>query len=136
MLTREQLAKAIEGKRDAVAYYEYAKTLTGDEKHRKTLDGIIKDEQKHLAKFSELYRRKFGGQVEGSPAMPEVHEFNAALRMAVSDELDAYEFYRDIYMDCTSEQVRVPFFEAMTDENEHAIRLNLMYTEEIEKRTV
>jgi rubrerythrin len=142
MLTREQLLKAIEGERDAITFYEHLKTLTGDEEHLKNIGHIMHDEKKHLEKFEELFRKKFGGRERAEPSpmeqsdRPLPHEFNAALRQAINDELEAYEFYRDVYMDCTNEQVKVPFYGAMTDENEHAIRLNMMYTREVEKRAM
>jgi rubrerythrin len=146
MLTREQLLKAIEGEKDAVAFYQHAKTLTGDEEHIKTLDGIIADEEKHLGHFEELMRRKFSSSSRerlephipagagGGGTLPHpMHKFTDALRRAIGDELDTAEFYRDIYMDCTNEQIKALFFESMTDEMEHAARLNMMYTREVEK---
>jgi rubrerythrin len=143
MLTKEQLIKAIEGERGAITFYEHVKTLTGDEEHLKAFGHIIHDEKKHLKNFEELYQKKFGSGMAPHPSSDvsgpgdgRPHLFTDALRQAINDELEAYEFYRDVYMDCTSEQVKVPFYEAMTDENEHAARLNMMYTREVEKRTM
>jgi rubrerythrin len=127
MLTREQLLKAIEGEQNAIADYERIKTLTDDTGQITVLNGIIMDEHKHLRNFEELYRRKFGsGMVSPPLERPRELGFTESLRSAVNDEIEAYEFYRDLYMDCTNDQTRQIFFGAMTDENEHAMRLLLM----------
>jgi rubrerythrin len=137
MLSREQLLKAIEGEQNAIAGYEHMKTLTDDKGHLETVNGIIRDEHKHLKSFEELYRRKFGNGLM-SPRMmsPSAHIFTDSVKSAFEDELESYEFYRDVYLDNSGEQLRAPFFEAMTDENEHAIRLNMMLTKELEKRVM
>lgn len=134
-LTPELLLRVIEGEQNAIAGYERLKTMTSDREHIETLDKIIRDEHKHLRKFEEMYRRRFGT----APASPRVSEapantFMDGVRHSVGEELDTYELYRDIWMDNSGEQVRMPFFEGMTDENEHATRLSLMFSRELEKR--
>jgi len=50
------------------------------------------------------------------------------IEQAILDELEAYEFYRDIYLSSNNPIVKEIFFEAFTDENEHAAYLNYLYT--------
>ncbi|MCL1806294.1 MAG: ferritin-like domain-containing protein [Oscillospiraceae bacterium] len=136
-LTQELLLKAIEGEQNAIAGYEHMKSMAGQPEIIETLNRIILDEHKHLKSFEELFRRKFGKLTE-SPPMKQTcgPEFTDCIAQAVNDELESYEFYRDIVRDNSGEQIRVPFFDAMTDENEHAIRLNLMFAQQIAKRVM
>jgi rubrerythrin len=136
-LTPELLQKAMKGEQNAIAGYEAMKAMTNDSGHLRTLDHIISDERKHLMKFEDIYRRRFGAVPDGSPAMePPACMLMDCIRRSVEDELASYEMYRNIYLDNGGEQVRQPFFEAMTDENEHAIRLNMMFARELEKRVM
>jgi rubrerythrin len=130
MLNKEQLLKAIEGEQNAIAGYEHMKTMTNDEDHIETLNEIIMDEHKHLRDFEELYRRKFGRGFESPRTTATVgHIFTDSIRRAVGEELDTAEFYWEFK--------NIPQFdEAMHDETDHAIRLNAMYTREIEKRVM
>ena len=136
-LTPELLQRAMEGELSAIAGYTHMKTMTNDQSHLAALDHIIGDEQKHLRSFEELSRRRFGSAPElppvtGTPACM----FMDCIRLSVNDELEAFELYRNIYLDNGGEHVRGPFFEAMTDENEHAIRLNMMFASELAKRVL
>ena len=134
-LTPALLAKAIEGEQNAIAAYEHMKQMTSDGEHLTAINHIVEDERKHLRSFEELCKKRFGEAECGAQInAPAAHTFQDALRHAVNDELESYEFYRDVYMGNSAEQVRHPFFEAMTDEIEHAVRLNLMYSRELEKR--
>jgi rubrerythrin len=137
MLSKETLQQAVEGERNAIAGYEHMKTLTEDKEHHKTLNGIIEDEHKHLRAFEELYRRKFGNSpVSHRMTEPAACIFADCIKKALEEELESYELYRDVVLENGSEQIRAPFFEAMTDENEHAIRLNMMFAKELEKRVM
>lgn len=84
------------------------------------------DEQKHVRLFSNLYRALTGRTYE--PRAREVRYENLleGLAMAVGDELEAAEEYRTIYLREGNRQVRATFFEAMTDEMEHATRFTFV----------
>ncbi|MDR0293100.1 MAG: ferritin-like domain-containing protein [Oscillospiraceae bacterium] len=136
-LTPELLMKAIEGEQNAIAGYEHMKQMTPDRKNLETLEHIIGDGQKHLDVFTEMYKRRFG-ELSGlpGPAGPAACNFTDCVARAADKELETYELYRNIYMNNGGEQIRMPFFEAMTDKSGHAVRLNMMFARELERRLV
>ena len=134
-LTPELLLKVIEGEKNAIAGYESMKTMTNDKNHLEAFDRFIRDGQNHLRQFEEMHRRRFGAVPE-PPRVPELfaHTLPDSIRYAAEDELASGELRRNIYLDNGGEHVRGPFFEAMTDSHAHAVRLNMMYAEELAKR--
>lgn len=64
---------------------------------------------------------------------PTFPNYLAGVEPTILDELDAYEFYRDIYLASSDHMVRNIFFKALTDENEHAAHLNYLFTKNIVK---
>ena len=47
--------------------------------------------------------------------------------MALKDELEAAEFYRDVMLSSTDQLVRDTFFMGMVDELEHATQFGVLY---------
>lgn len=84
------------------------------------------DEQKHLRLFVNLYRALTGNTYEPTVRETRYANLKEGLEMAVSDELEAAEAYRTVYLRETNQNVRNIFFEAMTDEMEHATRFTLV----------
>jgi rubrerythrin len=62
------------------------------------------------------------------PKQPRILSYIDGVKKAIMDELEAYEFYRDIYIANMSPEIRNIFFEALTDENEHAAKFNYIFT--------
>ncbi|MDR1669966.1 MAG: hypothetical protein LBR76_08415 [Oscillospiraceae bacterium] len=129
-MTQEWLKEAISGERNAIAMYQNMKMLTGDQEHLETLGRIIEDEETHLLGLEGLLRR---GKPGGESPVTESDlgcVFTECLRRAIGKELETEMLYRSAYVSDGSEF----FFNAMTDENAHAVLLNRMYTREVEKR--
>lgn len=60
------------------------------------------------------------------PQRKSFHNLQEGLRLAYQDELEAYEFYRDIYLMTSHPLIRDVFFRALTDESEHALRFGFL----------
>lgn len=125
----QKLLKAMQGERDARLYYQQLLNMTPSDEDREIISHFFEDEGKHYANFSRLYMQLTGRQpVLPPPQAPHIPSYIEGVKQSIFDETDAYEFYRDTYL-CTNNPIaKEIFFEAMTDENEHAIRLNYLYT--------
>ncbi len=123
--------KLVEGMQEELnskAHYKSLLELAEDKEDRDIITAIIKDETRHYNSISKLYHKVMGSSpVALAPHAPYFDSYIAGIKKAILDETKAYEFYRDAYLSSTSQEVRNMFFQAFTDENEHAIRLNFLY---------
>ncbi len=127
-VTPEQLIEAMKGELTARRYYEKLIPMAPNKKEADIIRHFLEDEKKHFSKFRMLYKNMTGMQ----PVIPPVKEptftnYLEGVEQAILDELDAYKFYRDIYLSTMNPYVRNIFLEAFTDENEHASHLNYLY---------
>ncbi|MEA4848267.1 MAG: ferritin-like domain-containing protein [Clostridiaceae bacterium] len=128
-VTPAQLTKAMKGEAEARKYYKRLAAMAPNEKEADMIDHFYEDETKHLSKFRMLFEMTTGKEPEiGSIKAPDFGSYIEGVEQAILDELEAYEFYRDIYLASNNPVVRDVFFEAFTDENEHAAHLNYIYT--------
>ncbi|HYF75423.1 MAG TPA: ferritin-like domain-containing protein [Candidatus Nitrosocosmicus sp.] len=128
-VTPAQLIKAMKGEAEARKYYKRLMGMAPNEKEEDIIEHFYEDETKHLSKFRMLFEMITGKEPElGNVKPPEFDGYLEGVEQALLDELEAYEFYRDIYLSSNNPIVRDTFFEALTDENEHAAHLNYLYT--------
>lgn len=128
-VTPAQLIKAMKGEGSARKYYKRLMDMAPDEKEAGIIEHFYEDETKHLSKFRMLFEMTTGKEPEiGSVNAPDFESYIDGIEQAIPDELEAYEFYRDIYLASSNPVVRDVFFEALTDENEHTAHLNYLYT--------
>lgn len=128
-VTPAQLMKAMRGEAEARKYYKKLMGMATDEKEADIIEHLYEEETKHLSKFRMLFEMITGKEPEvSSVKSPDFDSYQDGVEQAILDELDAYEFYRDIYLAGNNPIVRDIFFEALTDENEHAAHLNYIYT--------
>ncbi|WP_054870971.1 ferritin family protein [Caloranaerobacter sp. TR13] len=128
-ITPNQLVQAMKGELEAIKYYERLIKMAPNQEEADIIRAFYKDEKKHYNNFRHLYMMMTGRQPTIPPInMPEFDNYLQGVEQAILDELDAYEFYRDIYLSNINPYVRSLFFEAFTDENEHAAHLNYLYT--------
>lgn len=128
----ERLIKAMTGEQDARLYYQKLMTMAPTTDEKNVINKIYEDEKKHYNNFSRLYTELTGRQPSlPSPQSPNIPSYVEGLKKAIFDETDAYEFYRDTFMCTTNPTAKEIFFEALTDENEHAMRLNYLYSTNI-----
>lgn len=128
-VTPGQLFKGMKGEAEARRFYRKLIDLAPNEKEADIINHFFEDEAKHYSKFKMLYEMLTGKVPElPKPEAPDFSTYVEGVEQAILDELEAYEFYRDIYLSTSNMMVRDIFFEALTDENEHAAHLNYLYT--------
>ncbi len=127
-LTPDLLMQAMNGENHGIAYYTALAELAPDDHAKDMILHFRDDEEKHLNAFEMLFTRMTGRRPNlPAPEKPEISSFEEGLGQAFSDEMGAYELYRNIILANPTPFVREIFFEAMTDENEHAIKNNYLY---------
>jgi len=128
-VTPAQLLKAIQGEAEARKYYKQLISIAPDEKEADIIEHLYEDETKHLSKFRMIFEMTTGKEPDiKSVKTLDFDNYIEGIEQAILDELEAYEFYRDIYLSSNNPIVKEIFFEAFTDENEHAAYLNYLYT--------
>lgn len=125
----ERLIKAMTGEQNARRYYQQLMSMAPSEEDKAVIAQIYDDEGKHFENFNTLYKNITGQQPAlPPPEVPNIPTYLQGVEKAIFDETDAYEFYRDTYMCTINPIAKEIFFEAFTDENEHAIRLTYLYS--------
>lgn len=128
-VTPEQLIKAMKGEAEARLFYERLISMAPNLQEAEIIRHFLDDEINHYRNFRMLYRRVTGTEPVLPPLVPPLFpNYVSGIEEAILDELEAYEFYRDLYLGSCNPMVRNIFFEALTDENEHAAHLNYLYT--------
>jgi rubrerythrin len=87
------------------------------------------DEIKHLGMTTCLYGKLTGREPRITVTEIPLINFKEGVRVALSNELDAAEFYRDMYLATRDPEIRDIFFELMTDELEHSTRFAFIYNQ-------
>ena len=128
-ISLQELLKAMTGELEAQRYYSELIKLTNDPQEKEIINMIINDEKKHFLSFRNLYIAITGVE----PPIPEIptpkiENFVAGVEKSILDELEAYEFYKTVYISTSNLHVKDIFFQAFTDEIEHAIYFNYFYT--------
>ena len=106
----------------AAAFYAELMALAEDPMVKDFIDHAREDEEKHYRMLGELYRELTGRTYEVGPDKVEYAGLREGLKIALDDELEAAEEYRDVYLSTKDQRIRDLFFELMTDEMEHATR--------------
>ncbi len=128
-LTPAIMLKAMQGEYDAIAYYKQLSELAPNEEFKRMIAHFAEDEATHLEMSTQLYTRLFKNRPQlEQQKTPTIVNFEEGLKQAFHDETDAYETYRNIYLDNMSPAVRNLYFKTMTDENEHALKIVYMLT--------
>ena len=123
---RESLARKIEAfmqdQATAAAFYGQMAEQATDAAIRDYIEHARDDEQKHYRLLGALYKDLTGRTYTASPQPVSYATLAEGLKMALDDELEAAEEYRETYLQNRNDRVRDVFFELMTDEMEHATR--------------
>jgi len=117
-----QVQKFMQDQANATAFYGQLLEQTPGEELKDYVRHAMEDEQKHYRVLGELYRELTGRTYETQAQPTEFANLRAGLKMAMDDEYEASEEYRDVYLRYNNLRVRDLFFELMHDELEHATR--------------
>lgn len=121
------LYEAIVGEATAIDFYYRLLREAPNELHREFIEHAYKDEMEHLEAFTRLYCYFTGYKPQYTITPVQYRSYREGLLLAMQDELEAAEFYRDFIISSTDQLVRDTFFMAMTDEMEHATRFGFLY---------
>ncbi len=124
----EGIKKAISGEAEAIQFYRRLLQMTRQREDREIISGILEDEQRHHRTFCSLYQSLTGMRPEmgrGETEMPE--SYLDALFEAVEDEVEAADFYSELYVATQDFTIRDLLFAIINDELGHASLLNLLY---------
>jgi rubrerythrin len=121
------LQQAIHDEASAIEFYRQLLEMAPDELHKLFIQHAFQDEQKHQRMLSRLYTR-LTGRTPMVSAKPESFEnYRNGLLLALTQELEAAETYRDMFLSTRDPNIRDVLFETMTDEQEHAMRFSFLY---------
>ncbi|GAB6935246.1 MAG: ferritin-like domain-containing protein [Calditerricola sp.] len=123
----KNLRMALVGERSAIAFYRRLLDMAPNDEHRKQIEHAYEDEKKHYRMFENLYIRLTGRRPDVKPMTVTFATYEEGLKKAFYDELEAAELYRDTQLLTRNKAIRDIFYEAMTDEMEHAARFSFIY---------
>lgn len=121
------LKTAIEDEYKAHHLYKSMIPLTTDPLWQSFIATAMEDEKSHYEMLQQLYYMMAGHYVQIEVEKPVCRDLKACLKSAIADELEASKKYKMMYLSVPIEQGRIPFFIAMHDEVEHAIRFSTIY---------
>ncbi|MFD2169539.1 ferritin family protein [Tumebacillus lipolyticus] len=122
--------QAISDERQAQQFYRLLAERANSKFQKEQIDHAYEDEVKHEKMLIRLYSTITGQSPHVSSAQaPELADYLTGIRKAFTDELQAAEMYRDLYLMSNLPWVRDIFFELITDEMEHASRFAFIRAE-------
>lgn len=125
----QRLIEALKGEQDARKFYQKLITMATDQEDKNIISKIYNDEGEHFNNFRRLYNKLTGrNPMLPAPETPNIPNYLAGIRKAIMDETDTYAFYKDTYLCSNNPIAKEIFFDAFTDENEHAVRFNYLFT--------
>lgn len=118
---------AIEDEYKAHHFYKSMLPLTTDVMWQKFITTAMEDEKSHYEMLQQLHYMMTGHFVQIDVERPVCRDLKTCVKHAIADELDAAKKYKMMYLTVPLEAGRIPFFIAMHDEAEHAIRFSTIY---------
>lgn len=120
---QEQVKKAVQD--EYQAYYDYKQLIeqTESKEWLENLQQIAEDEKAHYEMFQQLYYLLTGDYVKELKKPIPFHNVKTFVQQAWEGELDATDHYKMMMLKSTSPKESTPFWIAMHDEMEHAVRL-------------
>lgn len=102
-------------------------TLTNDPYWQSFIKHVMDDEKSHYEMFQQLYYMLTGQFVQNPQKPKPPTNLKQAAKNALADKLEATEYYKEMLLTVPIPQAYNPFFIAMQDEMEHAIRFSTIY---------
>ena len=123
------LKEAMTDEATDMQYYGKLSQMVTNDKDREIVRHVQADEKKHLKGLTEMYQMLTGEVPIVTARESEIgHDLRAEYETRVLEELDGMEFYRKLYLSQTNAEFRDTFFETLTDELEHAVKMQLLVT--------
>lgn len=123
----QSIYDAIVDEATTIEFYSRLLKEAPDKLHREFIEHAYEDEKEHLSNFIKLYIYFTGHNPQYCIKPVEYSTYKEGILMALKDELEAGEFYRDIQLSTTDQLVKDTFYYAMVDELEHATQFGVLY---------
>ncbi len=123
----EYMYSTIVSEATAAEFYSRLLLEAPDDLHKEFIEHAMEDELEHLEKFCHLYHYYTGHMPVYEITPVQFPNYKAGVLMALKDELEAGEFYRDVQMSSMDQYIRDTFYYAMVDELEHATMFSTLY---------
>lgn len=115
------LEKAINGEYSAIICYRLLSSQAGDEKTKKIIDEIRKDEERHLEVFRQAYRHLTGKKAAPKQTEQCANTYTQGLQLAFEDEQETVDFYNEVADKTKLKNIKHIFRRAALDEQNHAV---------------
>jgi rubrerythrin len=126
---KDMLGKTIIDEATAAEFYTRLLKETPDSLHYEFIQHTREDELEHLDHFEKLYYHYFGTRPQFRIEQVHYPNYKEGILMALRDELEAVEFYRDMQLSVKDPLVRDTYYLAMVDELEHATKFSTLYNQ-------
>lgn len=123
------LKEAIADERSAIDLYTRLHEIAPTETARYAVKVALDDEIMHDRKLTKLYVRLTGREPDVHVKRVEFHHFYDGLHKAFLDEVEAFEFYKEMYLSTYDLTIRDILYSIQHDEIEHATLFNWVHTE-------
>ena len=123
----EQLKKAIEDEYQAYYFYKSMLKLTTDAYWQSFIKHAMEDDKSHYEMFQQLYYMLTGEFLQNPTKPQPATNLKQASKAALEGTLEATDFYKEMLLTVPIPEAYNPFFIAMHDEMEHAIRFSTIY---------
>ena len=118
------LKEAMTDEATDMRYYEKLSWLVPDAGDREIIRHVQADEKKHLKALTDIYQTLTGEvPIVTAREVKMEHDLRTEYEKRVLEELDGMEFYRKLYLSHKNTEFRDLFFEILTDELGHAVKV-------------
>lgn len=123
------LKTAINDEKSAIKFYGKLLDLAPTEIAKKSIEIALNDEKEHYKKLMGLYKFLTGKYYTPEEKNTEFSHFYDGLQKAFLDEVEAFEFYKEMYLSTNCQSIRDILYSIQHDEIEHATLFNWVFTE-------
>ncbi len=129
----EDLAEYIQDEMQDAAYYQKLAKLAPTNRAKSIILEFSKDESTHAKNFQEAYKMLTGNYYTPQPLEPIViKNYNDALKIRILAETNDYKKYGEQYLKAPNKYFKDLFFTTRTVEAQHAMRIPILFEEELE----
>ena len=125
----KDLKTAIADERSAIDFYTRLLAVAPTEMAKYSVRTALEDEKVHDRQLTKLYKRLTGHKPKIKVEKVEFSHFFDGLKKAFVDEVEASEFYKEMYLSVSCPTIRDILYSIQHDEVEHAQLFNWVHTE-------
>jgi len=126
---KDAINKSVIDEATAAEFYSRLLKEAPERLHYEFIEHAREDEVNHLNHFEKLYYHYFGTKPQYKIEPVHYPNYKHGILMALKNELEAADFYRDVQLTVKDQLVRDTFYLAMVDELEHATQFSTLYSQ-------